>query len=395
MTDDEGCYFDEIIDRHGSNSLKWDTSGYGMGKNDILPMWVADMDFAAPQPVIQAMQEVAAHGIYGYSDFPGEFYESIIHWCSVRHGFQIERDWISWLPGVIPGLCMSIQAFTKPGDEVIIQTPVYPPFFDSIRNNGRTVVENPLAETDNGYVMDIDHLNSCIGPRTRMIVLCSPHNPVGRVWTREELETVAEIACRHNLIVFSDEIHGDIVYDQHRHLPFASLSKEVSDRSITGFAPSKTFNIAGLKASVIVTANRRMKQEIDHIRAAAFGISSTSNFAIRALQAAYQQGGPWLNALLPYLESNARYACNHIARKIPQIKTNQPEGTFLLWLDFRNLGMDQENLRQLVTGRARVELNDGVDFGNTGNGFMRLNFGCPRSFLEDGLNRLTEAINGC
>ncbi len=395
MATDESYDFDEIIDRQGSNSLKWDSSGYGIGKNDILPMWVADMDFAAPPPVVQAMQETATHGIYGYSTFPGSFYDSIIHWCSVRYGFHIKRDWISYSPGIVPGICMSIQAFTKPGDEVIFQPPVYPPFLEAIRNNGRIAVENPLVETASGYVMDIDHLKHCISPRTRMILLCSPHNPVGRVWTRNELESVAEIACRHKLVVFSDEIHSDIVYDPHRHLPFACLSREVSDITITGFAPSKTFNIAGLMPGVIVTGNRRLKQEFDNIKTGAFGIASTSNFAIRALQVAYQQGGPWLDALLPYLESNARYACDYIARKTPQVKTWHPEGTFLLWMDFRNLGLGRKELKRFITGKAKVEMNDGCTFGHAEGGFMRLNFGCPRRILEDGLNRLTEAINGC
>lgn len=384
--------FDTVVDRRRTNSVKWDFCNCCAGVEDLLPMWVADMDFLAPPEVVDRVREVADHGIYGYSEMPESYYEAIIDWAGRRYGVELTPERITYTPGVITGLNIAIQRFTIPGDSVIIQPPVYPPFYAAVRNNGRKVIENRLIDDGHRFSMDLEGLEAAIEPRTRMIVLCSPHNPVGRVWSAEELEGVARIAERHDLIVFSDEIHADIVYGDRSHLPFASLSPEVAQRTITGFAPSKTFNIAGLKASVITSENASFMGEFEQMQINTFGLYNANIFAIAALEASYRYGEAWLEALLAYLEENAEEATRLIQGEIPGVRAYRPEGTFLLWLDFRELGLDQEQLRQLVFCNAKVGLNDGPSFGSVGQGYMRMNFGCPRSLLREGLSRLKEAI---
>lgn len=384
--------FDTVIDRRRTNSVKWDFCDCCEGEDDILPMWVADMDFSAPPAVVEAIRTVAGHGIYGYSAMPDSYYEAIESWCGRRYGYRVSRDQLSYTPGVITGLNMVIQAFTNPGDGVVITPPVYPPFFSSVRSNGRRLVEIPLSLQPDGYRIDFDHLESRIDAGTKLLVLCSPHNPVGRVWSRGELERLAEIALRHGLLIFSDEIHADIVYPGAEHTVLASLAPEVADITFTGIAPSKTFNIAGLKASVIVTANQRRRHDFDAIQAAGFGLYNANIFAIRALEVAYREGEPWLEALLAYLVKNLAFAVDFITRELPGVRVVAPQGTFLLWLDFSELGLEQEQLRQLVFCNAKVGLNDGLSFGESGCCHMRLNFGCARSVLREGLMRLKEVL---
>jgi len=380
--------FDAVIDRHHTNSVKWDFCKCCFGTEDVLPMWVADMDFMAPPEVIAAIQKAATHGIYGYSEMPDSYNEAITGWTSRRHGWKVDREWLSYTPGVITGLNVAIQTFTRPGDEVVLQSPVYPPFFASIRNNGRRVIDNTLLYDGSEYQIDFDDLEAKITERTRMFALCNPHNPVGRVWKPEELERIAEICLRHDLLIFSDEIHSDLVYPGYRHIPVASLGPEVAERTITGIAPSKTFNIAGLKASVIITSNGKLKEEFDRAQENTFGLYNANIFAITALEAAYAHGEPWLEQLLSYLEENVSYARRFFSRHIPVIQAPQPQGTFLMWLDFSATGLRGDELTEKVFCDARVGMNDGRSFGDAGNGFMRLNIGCPRSVLEEGLNRL-------
>ena len=384
--------FDTVIDRRRTNSVKWDFCDCCEGEDDILPMWVADMDFAAPPMVVQAVREVADHGIYGYSQMPDSYYEAIESWCARRYHYLVSREQLSYTPGVITGLNMVIQAFTNPGEGVVIMPPVYAPFFASIHSNGRRLIECPLLHGADGYEIDFDDLERCIDAGTKLLVLCSPHNPIGRVWTREELEHVAEIALRHGLLVFSDEIHADIVYAGSEHTAFASLAPEVAQITFTGLAPSKTFNIAGLKASVIATANPRRHHDFEAMQASSFGLYNANIFAIRALEVAYREGEPWLAALLDYLAENLALAVDFVKRELPGVRVVAPQGTFLLWLDFSRLGLDQEQLRQLVFCNAKVGLNDGLSFGAAGRGHMRLNFGCARSVLCEGLARLKEAL---
>ncbi len=381
--------FDVVIDRKETNSVKWDFCNCCADADDILPMWVADMDFQAPPEVVETVSQAAAHGVYGYSEMSSGYYESIVNWISGRHKWGIETDWLSYSPGVITALNVAIQAFTAPGDKIILQAPVYPPFFASILNNGRRVVNNRLVYRNGRYEIDFDNLEKSIDTRTRMLLLCSPHNPVGRVWTREELRRLAEIALRHNLLVFADEIHCDLVYREFAHIPFASLGPDVADITITGMAPSKTFNIAGLKASAIVTPNPQLRLAFDQAQERTFGLYTANTFAIAAAEAAYRHGGPWLDQLMAYLGENLAFALDHLEKNLPGVSAPRPEGTFLMWLDFSQLGLSQQELRDKVFCEARVGLNDGVTFGPGGEAHMRLNIGCPRSILAEGLARIT------
>lgn len=384
--------FDTVIDRHRTNSVKWDFCNCCFGVDDILPMWVADMDFKAPPAVVAAIEEAARHGIYGYSALPEGYFEAVVAWIAKRYNWTIRKEWLSYTPGVITGLNVAIQTFTRPGDKVVLQSPVYPPFFKSIENNGRRVLDNRLRYTGEGYEMDLELLESQMDEETKMIALCSPHNPVGRVWSREELQGLAEIVLKHDLLVFSDEIHADLVYSGADHISFASLSRELAERTITGIAPSKTFNIAGLKASVIITPRENLRREFDKAQERTFGLYNANTFAICAAEAAYREGEAWLEALMEYLEANRDYALQRLERELPEIQVAKPEGTFLLWLDCNRFGLSPEELYETVSCKGRVGLNDGRSFGAGGEGFLRLNIGCPRSVLTEGLDRLTGVL---
>lgn len=394
MKTKETYNFDTIIDRHRTNSVKWDFCNCCFGVDDILPMWVADMDFMAPPAVVAAAREAAEHGIYGYSALPDGYFDAVVSWVKRRYRWSVNEEWLSYTPGVITGLNVAIQTFTKPGDKVVLQSPVYPPFFKSVENNGRRVINNKLRRAGDRYEMDFRELESQIDNQTKMLALCSPHNPVGRVWSREELEGIAELALRHDLVVFSDEIHADLVYSEAQHIPFASLAPEVAQRTITGIAPSKTFNIAGLKASVIITPNEAMRREFDAAQERTFGLYNANTFAICAAEAAYRDGEEWLEALLVYLEGNRDYALRRLTAELPEVRVSKPEGTFLLWLDCNAFDLEPEELYETVSCKGRVGLNDGRSFGPGGEGFLRLNIGCPRSLLTEGLDRLTDVLSG-
>ncbi len=384
--------FDHVVNRRHTNSIKWDFPIPGCRHEDPLPMWVADMDFPAPPMVREAIQSVAQHGIYGYTGPPPSYFEAITNWCRLRYGYSPDESAILYTPGVITGLNIAIQTFTEPGDEIVLQPPVYPPFFASVRNNNRRIINNRLIADGRSYSMDLDHLRSAITPRTRMLVLCSPHNPVGRVWSEAELRALGEICLEHDLFVFADEIHADLVYPEARHVTFASLSPELAARTITGIAPSKSFNIAGLKASVIIAENPRLKAELDRAHQRIFGLYNANTFAVTALEAAYRHGAPWLDALLSYLDGNRRRVAAFIADQLQGVSTTLPEGTFLMWLDFRALRLSQAQLCDVLYNTAGVLLNSGADFGPGGEGFMRLNIGCPQALLMEGLKRLEHGL---
>lgn len=384
--------FDTVIDRKRTNSVKWDFCTCCDGAEDILPMWVADMDFQCPPEVREAVVRTAEHGVYGYSEMPDGYYEAIVAWLSSRHSWQVSPQWLSYSPGVITGMNVAIQTFTAPGDKIILQSPVYPPFFASVLNNGRRVVNNQLYVEDGEYRMDFDALEASIDDRTRMLLLCSPHNPVGRVWRKDELARLADIALRHELLVFADEIHSDLVFPQYRHVPFASLSPEIAARTITGVAPSKTFNIAGLKASVIVTSDPRLRHAFDQAQERVFGLYTANVFAIAAAEAAYRHGGPWLDEALAYLQQNVEFTQEQLRNTVPRVTAVEPQGTFLMWLDFSELGMKQEELRETIFCGAQVGLNDGISFGRGGEQHMRLNIGCPRSMVAEGLARIASVL---
>ncbi len=385
--------FDAVLDRRHTHSLKWDECGTAFGLDDVIPMWVADMDFAAPPAVVETMMRRAAHGAYGYASLPASFWSATVDWLRARHGWTVQREWLARAPGVVPALTLCVRAFTDPGDGVVVQTPVYYPFFRAVEKNGRRLVRNPLRVEGGSYRMDLADLERKIDDTTRLLILCSPHNPVGRVWTREELERLGEVCVRRRLVVLSDEIHMDLLLGGRRHLPFASVAPELADCAITCLGPSKTFNLASLCLSIVVASNRsllsRYEAEFD---AAGLGISSL--FGAVALEAAYREGAEWLDQLLDYLDANADYAERVIRERIPPLRLMRPEGTYLALLDCRGLGMEQAALDEFFLRQARVYFDSGPWFGDELVGFERVNLACPRAILAEALDRVARAVAG-
>ena len=383
--------FDEIIDREGTACVKWDLLDKVFGNPDVLPMWVADMDFKTPDFITEAIIQRASHPVYGYSFRTEGYYTSIINWMKAHHGWAIERDWISFSPGVVPVLFMATLAYTDPGDKVLIQTPVYPPFFSAVRKNNRQLVFNPLILNNNRYEIDFEDLDlKLVG--TKMMILSNPHNPVGRVWTKDELLEIGRLCLKHKVLLISDEIHCDLVFNAFKHIPTASLSPEIADNTITCIASSKTFNTAGLSTSNVVASNKVLREKLDMVIQSVH-IDSGNLFGTVASEAAYTYGEEWHKQLIVYLEENVKVIRSFLTEKLPAIKLIEPEGTYLLWLDFRELGMTQPDLVKFLIHEARLGLNDGTDFGTDGTGFMRINIGCPKSMLLEGLHRLETALN--
>lgn len=383
--------FDEIVPREETNCIKYDARELYFKKGDILPLWVADTDFRTPDFIANAIKIRAEHEIYGYTFKPASYYESVISWMKRRHGWDVEKEWISSSPGVVAGLTIAIEAFSKPGDSVIVQPPVYFPFFDSVKGTKRILIENPLKLKNNRYTIDFDDLKLKINSSTKLLLLCNPQNPGGMVWTREELEQLAAICLENNIVVIADEIHSDLIFNQHRHIPFATISPETAKNSIICMAPSKTFNVAGLASSLVIIPDKMKLQRYE--RALNIGHLGMGNiFGSVALEAAYTHGDEWLEQLLGYLWENYMLLEEFFKIHLPRVKVMRPEATYLIWLDFREYGMDDKDLSRFIVENAGVGLNNGARFGTGGNGWMRLNIGCPRSVLEEGLNRLKRAF---
>jgi len=386
--------FDTVIDRRGSGSMKWDCRERVLLEKDVIPMWVADMDFPAPPAVVEVIRKRAEHAIYGYPLASASLLDSVVRWLRLRHRFDVRREWLSRCPGVVPSLSLCVNAFTKPGDGIVIQTPVYHPFYHVINNNGRRLIRNPLklGASPDRFEMDFADLERKIDARTRMIILCSPHNPVGRVWTGDELARLGEICAARDLIIVSDEIHAEIVFKGHDHRPLAGISADLAGRTVTLHAPSKTFNIAGLNTSFAVIPNPELKGLFDaQIRSG--GLNMGNIFGLIAMEAAYERGADWLDALLVYLEGNLDVLDRFLAERIPRIKIVRPQGTFLALLDCRPLMMEQKALNEFFLRKAKVFFNEGPLFGEEIHGFVRLNFGCPRSLLTEALERMERAVN--
>lgn len=384
--------FNKIIKRRGTDCFKWDLAPVIFKNNDILPMWVADMDFKSPPEVIAALKRRCAHGIYGYGARPESYYDSFINWAKKRYDFNVGKEEIIFSPGIVPALSLCVAAFTLAGDRVIIQPPVYPPFSGVVKDHGRKVLENNLKLIDGRYEIDFNDLEAKAKGGAKMMFLCAPHNPAGRVWSQNELERVIGICLKYNILLVSDEIHADIVYNGSRHICPASLSKKAAGNIITLMSPSKTFNITGLSISSAVISNKKLREAFN-LQIEKLHIGLTNIFGITAFESAYNFGEPWLESLLIYLESNRDYAIDYITRKIPSIAVIKPEATFLLWLNFKKLKMKQDKLNEFIINKARLGLNDGASFGKAGTGFMRLNFACPRAILTEGLKRLETAVN--
>lgn len=383
--------FDEIIPREGTNCLKWDARKRFFETDEVLPLWVADMDFRTPDFIMEAIRRRAEHEILGYTFRPDSYYDAVIAWMKRRHGWDVKREWISFSPGVVAGLSLAIEAFSKPGDEVVVQPPVYFPFFDCVKGTGRRMVQNPLKLVDGRYTFNLDDLKAKITSNTKLLLLCNPQNPGGMVWTREELKALTDICLEHKILIISDEIHSDLIYPGHRHIPLASLSDEVACNCVVAMAPSKTFNVAGLASSLIIIPNKRNFARYE--RALNVGHLGMGNiFGTVALEAAYTHGEEWLQQLLRYLWDNYLFLESFVAERLPRVKVMRPEATYLVWLDFSDYGMNDQELSRFATEQARVALNNGGRFGKGGDGWLRINIGCPRSTLEKALLRLEEAF---
>lgn len=379
--------FDKTIDRRATNSYKWDSAPEG-----VLPMWVADMDFRTAPAIIDALQKRVAHGIFGYTRVPDAYYDAVTSWFSRRHGWDIDREWIIYTSGVVPAVSAVIKALTVPGDKVIVQTPVYNCFFSSIRNNGCEIVSNPLRRTADTYEMDFDALERCAAdPRTKVMLLCNPHNPAGRVWTPDELTRLGNICLRNGVTVVSDEIHCELVYQGFRYTPFASLSDAFLHRSVTCVSPSKAFNIAGLQIANIVAFDNDLRSRIDK----AININEVCDvnpFGVAATIAAYNEGEEWLNQLVDYLHGNYEAMAEFCRRELPEFPITRLEGTYLVWMDCSSLGMPSDALEHALLDDARLWLNAGTMYGAEGEGYMRWNIACPRSVMLDGLNRFLNFV---
>lgn len=379
--------FDKTIDRRATNSYKWDSAPEG-----VLPMWVADMDFRTAPAVIDALQKRVAHGIFGYTRVPDAYYDAVTSWFSRRHGWDIDREWIIYTSGVVPAVSAVIKALTVPGDKVIVQTPVYNCFFSSIRNNGCEIVSNPLRRTADTYEMDFDALERCVAdPRAKVMLLCNPHNPAGRVWTPDELTRLGNICLRNGVTVVADEIHCELVYQGFKYTPFASLSDAFLHRSVTCVSPSKAFNIAGLQIANIVAFDNDLRSRIDK----AININEVCDvnpFGVAATIAAYNEGEEWLNQLVGYLHGNYEAMAEFCRRELPEFPITRLEGTYLVWMDCSSLGMPSDALEHALLDDARLWLNAGTMYGAEGEGYMRWNIACPRSVMLDGLNRFLNFV---
>lgn len=379
--------FDKTIDRRATNSYKWDSAPEG-----VLPMWVADMDFRTAPAIIDALQKRVVHGIFGYTRVPDAYYDAVTSWFSRRHGWDIDREWIIYTSGVVPAVSAVIKALTVPGDKVIVQTPVYNCFFSSIRNNGCEIVSNPLRRTADTYEMDFDALERCAAdPRAKVMLLCNPHNPAGRVWTPDELTRLGNICLRNGVTVVADEIHCELVYQGFKYTPFASLSDAFLHRSVTCVSPSKAFNIAGLQIANIVAFDNDLRSRIDK----AININEVCDvnpFGVAATIAAYNEGEEWLCQLLDYLHGNNEAMAEFCRRELPEFSIARLEGTYLVWMDCSSLGMSSDALEHALLDDARLWLNAGTMYGAAGEGYMRWNIACPRSVMLDGLNRFLNFV---
>ena len=380
--------FNETIIRRNTASIKWD-----LCKDDVLPLWVADMDFKSPKEVIKALNDRVMHGVYGYTYVEDSYYEAIINWMKKRHNWEIEKDWIVITPGIVSALNIIIQTFTKEGDSVLIQRPVYNPFSNAIEKNNRTLVNSPLVYNDNTYEIDfVDFEQKIVSHDVKLFIMCSPHNPVGRVWKKSELEKIGDICLKHNVLIIVDEIHHDLVFKEYKHIPLAALGKKYLENSITCTAPSKSFNLAGLKLSNIIIGNPEARAKFtDYLES--ISLTSSNIFAMVACRAAYNHGGYWLDQVMEYIKANKIYVKNYLAKHHPQIKVVDSEATYLMWLDFSYLKMDNETLANFMLNEAKLWLNHGYVYGEEGSGFERLNIATSRSLLEEALKRLSLALN--
>ncbi len=385
--------FDAVPNRRGTNCFKYDFAREMGMPEDVLPLWVADMDFPTAPAVLERLHALAEHGIFGYTGVKDAYFSAVHNWYAQRFGWETQRSWLVTTPGVVFAIAIAIRAFTQKGDAILIQQPVYYPFANKITENDRQLVVNPLVLKDGRYEMDFaDMERKIVDNHVKMLLLCSPHNPVGRVWTKEELLRVGEICQKHGVLVVSDEIHADFTYAGHTHRVFASVKSEFADFTITCTAPSKTFNLAGLQNSNIFIPNRQLRHAYKK-ELSACGCGGTNCMGMAACQAAYEEGADWLEQLKQYLAGNLAYIRQFLREKLPDIALIEPEGTYLVWLDLRKLGLTEQQQRQLIVQDAKLWLDTGTLFGQGGEGFERINIACPRATIEQAMQRLERAVH--
>jgi len=378
--------FDRIIDRKGTSSVKYDMRGEIFGKRDVVPMWVADMDFPVPEEVNKALIQRASHPIYGYTVINESYFEAFIGWQKRRHDWEISKESVFFSPGIVTGVNMLVRSLTRPGDKIIVQPPVYFPFFSAVEKNGRKLLYNQLIEKNGTYSMDFDDLEAKLREGAKMLILCSPHNPVGRSWTLDELQTAGELCIKYGAVILSDEIHCDLVFSPYKHIPMAKISGDIEQQTVTCLSTSKTFNLAGLFTSQIIIQNKEQRkayqEEMEKLHL------SPNIFGMVASEAAYSHGDAWLDELLDYLWNNYLLVKDFLGERLPRIGLTVPEATYLLWLDFRDYGLSEKDLNSLLTEKAGIGMNMGSMFGPGGKGFQRMNIACPRPVVEKALESL-------
>jgi len=383
--------FDEPAGREGTDCIKYDRREETFGVKDVIPMWVADMDFNTPDFIVESLQKRLEHPIYGYSFRSTEYFQSMIRWIKSRHNWSVEKEWISFCPGIVPALNFCTLAFTQTGDNIIVQPPVYFPFFSAAESHGRNLIYNRLTESEGIWSMDFDSLARGIDSKTKMIIISNPHNPVGRVWTPEELNRLADICLKHNIVNISDEIHCDLILPGFTHTPIASLSEEIAENTVTLISPSKTFNIAGLSTSSVIIQNPVLRKSFNRI-VENLHIGNGNIFGNMASIAAYSHGHEWLDSLLDYIDNNVEFVKNYCNKMIPEIIPVQPEATYMIWLDCRKLGMLRKDLQNFFVTKAEVGMNEGSTFGPGGEGFMRMNLGATHQTVMRAMEQIEKAI---
>ena len=385
--------FNEKIDRTGNHAAKWEEMGKKFISDDLWPMWIADMDLKTAPEIIEAMREKVEQGIFGYVYRPDSYYQAAADWLERRFGYKIDPATLINSPGVVPTLSLLVRSMTKPGEKILIQSPVYYPFAATIRDNGREVVENKLVKDDEGYyTIDFEDFEKKVSDESiGLFIMCSPHNPVGRVWKRGELQKMSDLCLKYKVRVISDEIWRDIIMPGHKHIPTASLGKEIENNTITCFSPTKTFNIAGLQASFVTFPRREEWEKFDN-ELGILDIKRNSPFSLVAFETGYTKCDEWVNQLVEHLNENMDYVINFIREKIPEIKVKKPEGTYLMWLDFSALGLCKEDTSKFMQEKCKIALDDGFWFGENGIGFERMNIACPRYMVEEGMNRIEKAV---
>lgn len=385
--------FDVLVDRRNTDCVKWDGLKDIYGRDDILPLWIADMDFKSSPKIIEAIIDRAEHGVFGYPLDSMKIFQPFIEWNRRRNSLHIDEEWILTCPGIVTAFCLGILAYTKEGEKVMIQTPVYPPFHSGVKNNGRVLIENELMERDGYYTIDFEDFEKKIKhDNVKLFILCNPHNPIGRVWSKEELEKMADICLKHDVKIFSDEIHSDLIFPGNKFTSILSLDEKYRSITAAAVAPSKTFNIAGLSSSIVLIPGEDMRKRYEKI-SEGVAIGGLNIFGLTAMEAAYKYGEEWLEEALKYIEKNSDYMEGFIEENMPEVKYRKPEATYLGWLDFRKIFPSSKDLDVFLIDKAKVALNSGITFGKSGEGFVRINLGCPRSILIEALNRIKNALS--